>query len=71
MKNVRLIRHGESDANAGKPTWDHASPPLTATGLEQAHMVAQLITPRPWNLRSCAPKQPRWPQWLSIPQPSW
>lgn len=41
MKNVRLIRHGESAANAGEPTRDHASIPLTAKGLEQARMVAQ------------------------------
>lgn len=40
MKNVRLIRHGESAANAGEPTRDHASIPLTAKGLEQARMVA-------------------------------
>lgn len=32
MKNVRLIRHGESAANAGEPTRDHASIPLTAKG---------------------------------------
>lgn len=40
MKNVRLIRHGESAANAGEPTTDHASIPLTAKGLEQAQIVA-------------------------------
>ncbi|WP_034048528.1 histidine phosphatase family protein [Pseudomonas aeruginosa] len=40
MKNVRLIRHGESAANAGEPTRDHASIPLTAKGLEQAQIVA-------------------------------
>lgn len=47
MKNVRLIRHGESAANAGEPTRDHASIPLTAKGLEQARMVAQSITSPP------------------------
>lgn len=47
MKNVRLIRHGESAANAGEPTKDHASIPLTAKGLEQARMVAQSITNAP------------------------
>lgn len=40
MKSVRLIRHGESAANAGEPTRDHASIPLTAKGLEQAQIVA-------------------------------
>ena len=47
MKNVRLIRHGESAANAGEPTRDHASIPLTAKGLEQARAVAQSITSAP------------------------
>ncbi|GLO12109.1 phosphoglycerate kinase [Pseudomonas putida] len=47
MKNVRLIRHGESAANAGEPTRDHASIPLTAKGLEQAGNVAQSITSAP------------------------
>ncbi|WP_349975389.1 histidine phosphatase family protein [Pseudomonas sp. WHRI 8519] len=47
MKNVRLIRHGESAANAGEPTRDHASIPLTAKGLEQARNVAQSITSAP------------------------
>lgn len=47
MKNVRLIRHGESAANAGEPARDHASIPLTAKGLEQAHIVAQSITSAP------------------------
>ncbi|QKL09257.1 MULTISPECIES: histidine phosphatase family protein [Pseudomonas putida group] len=47
MKYVRLIRHGESATNAGEPTRDHASIPLTAIGLEQARMVAQSITSAP------------------------
>lgn len=41
MKTVRLIRQGESAANAGEATKDHASIPLTAKGREQARMVAQ------------------------------
>ncbi|OYU05890.1 MAG: hypothetical protein CFE47_18700 [Pseudomonas sp. PGPPP1] len=40
MKHVRLIRHGESAANAGEPSLDHASIPLTVRGVEQAHQVA-------------------------------
>lgn len=44
MKNVRLLRHGESAANAGEPTRDHASIPLTVKGLEQAQMVANSHT---------------------------
>lgn len=40
MKHVRLIRHGESAANAGEASSDHASIPLTPKGVEQAHLVA-------------------------------
>jgi broad specificity phosphatase PhoE len=40
MKLVRLIRHGESAANAGAPTQDHASIPLTEHGDQQAREVA-------------------------------
>lgn len=47
MKSVRLIRHGESAANAGEPTRDHASIPLTAKGLEQAHQVARSVAVAP------------------------
>lgn len=47
MKHVRLIRHGESAANVGEPTRDHASIPLTAKGLEQANKVARSFTSDP------------------------
>ncbi|MFY1664029.1 histidine phosphatase family protein [Pseudomonas sp. Pseu.R1] len=40
MKLVRLIRHGESAANAGAPTQDHQSIPLTKHGVDQARRVA-------------------------------
>ncbi|VVO73997.1 histidine phosphatase family protein [Pseudomonas fluorescens] len=40
MKHVRLIRHGESAANAGEASQDHASIPLTPKGIEQANVVA-------------------------------
>lgn len=40
MKHVRLIRHGESAANAGKATLDHATITLTPKGVEQAQLVA-------------------------------
>ena len=43
MKNVRLVRHGESAANAGAPTLDHASIPLTQKGIEQAKRVARSV----------------------------
>lgn len=41
MKQVRLIRHGESAANAGQATLDHSTIPLTPNGFEQARLVAQ------------------------------
>lgn len=47
MKNVRLIRHGESAANAGEPSVDHATIPLTPKGVEQAHLVARSFTHAP------------------------
>lgn len=47
MKNIRLIRHGESAANAGSATLDHTSIPLTKKGIEQANRVAQSIVRAP------------------------
>lgn len=40
MQHVRIIRHGESSANAGEASSDHATIPLTLRGIEQAHLVA-------------------------------
>ena len=47
MKHVRLIRHGESAANAGEASLDHANIPLTLKGVEQAHLVAHSFTQAP------------------------
>lgn len=47
MKHVRLIRHGESAANAGKASLDHSSIPLTPKGVEQARLVAGSFTQSP------------------------
>lgn len=47
MKHVRLIRHGESAANAGEASSDHASIPLTPKGVEQAHLVAGAFAQAP------------------------
>lgn len=47
MKQVRLIRHGESAANAGEASVDHATIPLTLKGVEQAQLVAQSFTHAP------------------------
>ncbi|MFP3849013.1 histidine phosphatase family protein [Pseudomonas sp. W5-01] len=41
MKRVRLFRHGESAANAGEASTDHATIPITPTGIEQASLVAR------------------------------
>lgn len=47
MKHVRLIRHGESAANAGEPSLDHATIPLTQRGIEQANLVASSLVHAP------------------------
>lgn len=47
MKHVRLIRHGESAANAGEPSLDHATIPLTQRGIEQANLVASSFAHAP------------------------
>ena len=47
MKIVRLIRHGESAANAGAATLDHATIPLTDKGRDQAARVARSISKAP------------------------
>jgi broad specificity phosphatase PhoE len=47
IKHVRLIRHGESAANAGAASMDHATIPLTPKGLEQAHLAAMSFTHAP------------------------
>lgn len=47
MKHVRLIRHGESTANTGEASMDHASIPLTPKGVEQAHLVSRSFTHAP------------------------
>lgn len=47
MKQVRLIRHGQSAANAGEASVDHATIPLTLKGVEQAQSVARSFTHAP------------------------
>ncbi len=47
MKHVRLVRHGESAANAGHASRNHESIPLTLRGLEQAITVARSFTKAP------------------------
>lgn len=47
MTLVRLIRHGESAANAGEASSNHAEIPLTPKGIEQAHQVAHSFSHAP------------------------
>jgi len=47
MKQARLIRHGQSAANAGQASRDHASIPLTPLGVEQARSVARSFAVAP------------------------
>jgi probable phosphoglycerate mutase len=47
MKEVWLIRHAESTANAGAATYSPETIPLTEKGLEQAKAVANQVSKRP------------------------
>jgi broad specificity phosphatase PhoE len=47
MPTVWLIRHGESEANAGLPTVDPSITPITEKGERQAQQVAQAFTQSP------------------------
>lgn len=47
MKEIWLIRHGQSTANAGEPAGKHTEIPLSALGERQAARTAQLISRRP------------------------
>lgn len=44
---IRLIRHGESAANAGQPSSDPATIPLTGRGRQQAQAIADALTSPP------------------------
>ena len=47
MVSIWLIRHGESEANAGLPTSDVALIELTEKGHQQAQKVASAFTQAP------------------------
>lgn len=47
MLNIWLIRHGESEANAGLPTTHPASVALTARGMEQAACIPRAFDAPP------------------------
>lgn len=47
MLRAWLIRHGESESNAGTPSADPGASPLTARGMAQAERVAARMPERP------------------------
>ena len=47
MIRVFLIRHGESESNAGLPSADPGSAPLTPDGHRQARQVARVLADAP------------------------
>ena len=53
-KEIWLIRHGESEANAGLRSSDPATVPLTKTGYEQAERVSKYVVEEP-TLIVCSP----------------
>ena len=50
-KNIYLVRHGQSLANAGGVTMEHAAIPLTELGHRQAQALAALLPPEPAGVR--------------------
>lgn len=76
-KQIYLIRHGESEGNAGLPSENHTKIPLTATGMEQAKMVPdqlpwtpQLIAVSPF-LRARQTAQPTIERYPDVPVEVW
>lgn len=77
MLNVWLVRHGESEANAGLPTINPATTPLTEKGHWQARQVElvfsqspDLIVTSPYKRtqQTAEPTQNRFPE---VPQLEW
>jgi broad specificity phosphatase PhoE len=67
---VWWVRHGESEANAGLPTPDAWTTPLTQEGWRQSHAIAAAIRQRPRLIvhscmtrakQTCEPTLARWP----------
>lgn len=68
--SVLWVRHGESEANAGLPTPDAWTTPLTQEGWRQSHAIAAAIRQRPRLIvhscmtrakQTCEPTLARWP----------
>lgn len=77
MKLVRLIRHGESAANAGAATVDHESIALTEHGVDQARRIAlsftnapDLIVTSPFS-RALSTAQLTENAFVSVPMETW
>lgn len=74
---IRLIRHGESEANAGLPTEAPSTIPLTAKGHEQALALAQKFTDAPGLIvvssfiRTQQTAQPLIARFPSVPVVEW
>jgi 2,3-bisphosphoglycerate-dependent phosphoglycerate mutase len=77
MATVWLIRHGESEANAGLPTFDTANIKITEQGHYQAKQVALSFTQQPSlivtspYIRTKETAQPTCDRFPSTPQAEW
>ncbi len=77
MHIVWLIRHGESEANAGLPTLNPVKTPLTPRGHQQSQLVARSFTQSPdlivtspyWRTQQTA--QPTRERFPDVPQVEW
>jgi broad specificity phosphatase PhoE len=77
MATVWLIRHGESEANAGLPTFEPANIKLTERGHQEAKQVALYFTQQPSlivtspYIRTKQTAQPTIERFSSTPQIEW
>lgn len=77
MTTVWLIRHGESEANAGLPTIDPSITPITSKGIWQGQQIAQafrqppdLIVTSPYR-RTQQTAQPTRERFPNVPHAEW
>ncbi|MEM7555465.1 MAG: histidine phosphatase family protein [Cyanobacteria bacterium P01_A01_bin.84] len=78
MTIVWLIRHGESEANAGIRVLENATTNLTTKGREQAHLIPQVFDKQPPSLIVTSPyirtkqtAEPTIRRFPSTPQVEW